>query len=417
MPQRLSSQLAVFVIASVCCLRAAFGQEIQLVADAFRFHEAPDLSVTGLSPNDEYILAIEVVDSSKTRWFGQSVFHADETGAFSPANTAPLRGMYEGVSASAPFWSLTGGDRFRTDGDAAGMITVSDLAGAVLAQRGFKWTSSRTPGQFRVESVRLPALNASLYLPAEEARAYAPILLLGGSGGGTNTERAALLVDHGFAVLDVGYFGADGAPDFFVEPMPLERFMTAIDWIEADRRLMADRLVVMGRSYGAQLALALGVYDQRIAGIVAEAPSNTISGTPQTYPYGETQSAWSIKGVALTFQSSDGAPNPEALIPIEEFKGDLLLISGESDEIWQATAMANALADRRRKAGLGDKTTHLSHPDAGHNFGGGEQSYGLPHLPPKDRGGRSGGTIAGNSMAAIEAWEATLAFLENISTD
>ena len=400
----------------LCLSRPLLSQaaEIELVEATFAFDETVPVKVTGLEPDTEVIVRLDILDSAETEWFGQSVFLASSDGEIDTSRQAPVRGMYEGIKASGPFWSLVGGNRFATEDDAQGTITVSDLSGEVIETHEFVWESPRRADRVLTEHLEINHLNATLYLPVEARATYLPILLFGGSGGGTNPERAALLASHGYAVLDIGYFGAAGTPDYFLESLPPERMSAAIDTMASDSRLNTDQLVLMGRSYGAQLALSLAIHDPRVAAVIVEAPSNMISSTPATYPYGPAQSAWAVEGVGLPFHAGTDDPAPDTLIPVERFTGDLLMLTGHDDAIWSATEMADALLERRTAAGLGEITQHLSFPDAGHNFGGGEQSYGIPNLPPRNRNGRSGGTDAGNSEASIQSWAATLAFLERL---
>lgn len=394
-----------------------WAQNIELFSDAFPFDQAPGLRLTGLEPGAETVIKIEVTDHAGDRWFGQSVYVADENGVISPATLAPIRGMYEGVQAAGPFWSMVGVNRFETAGDATGKITVSSILGELVASRTFIWQSPLTNSNLLSEPLNLPHLDATLYLPSDASEPIATILLLGGSGGGANQERAALLVRHGYAVVDIAYFGTPDTPSYFLETFPLERIFSIIDTIESDHRLAANKVAIMGRSYGAQLALILASHEPRFAAVIAEGPSNMISGTPSSYPNGEALSAWSVNGKPLPFHNGEGAPAEDTLIPVERFGGPVLLISGADDKIWPATEMAEALVQRRTTAGLQTHTINLTYPNAGHNFGGGEQSYGVPNLPPKDRRGRSGGTEAGNSIASIDAWAATLAFLEQTLKD
>lgn len=407
--------LIIFAAAAVHIV-SVYAQTIEL-PDAFSFDQTPELRLTGLIPGAETVITIEVTDHAGTRWFGQSVYVADANGIVSPAEIAPVRGMYEGIQAAGPFWSMVGGDRFATADDAAGQISVSSTAGEQTVRRTFTWQSPRKHTNLVSEPLDLPHLDATLYLPPNAREPLATVLVIGGSGGGTNQERASLLVRHGYAVVDIAYFDAPGTPPYFLETFPLERIFAVIDALQVDDRIAADKIALMGRSYGAQMALILSVYDPRITAVIAEGPSNMVSGAPGTYPYGDARSAWSVRGKPLPFHKGESMPAEETLIPVERFKGPVLLISGADDKIWPAKLMADALVQRRVMAGLDAQTDHLTYPNAGHNFGGGEQAYGIPNLPPKNRRGRSGGTNAGNSIAAIEAWEATLAFLENALAD
>ncbi|MEO1084227.1 MAG: acyl-CoA thioesterase/bile acid-CoA:amino acid N-acyltransferase family protein, partial [Acidobacteriota bacterium] len=352
-------------------------------------------------------------------WWSQNVFVADDHGDVDPARHPPVRGTYQGVHATGPFWSMVGGRRFSTESDAEVRIRVADKNG-VLAERRMKWLSPRShPGVTR-EQIRRQGLVADLYLPADPSGPAPAIVVVGGSGGGFNSERASLLATHGYAALDVAYHGVEGTPRYFIETLPIESFMRAIDLLQEDSRIDASRLAVMGKSYGAQLALLWASFDPRIGLVIAEAPSAYVTGTPASYPFGPVASAWSYAGRALPFRPSgevsgevSGAIDEEAVIPAERIQGPVLLLTGQADGLWESTPMATRLMRRLKVHQFGHAMSHFQYPEAGHNLGGGEQAYGVPNLPPKERGSSSGGTREGNSAAGVAAWAEALAFLRS----
>ena len=59
--------------------------------------------------------------------------------------------------------------------------------------------------------------------------------MLGGSEGGLGAGAARVaraIAEHGYAVLQLAYFGAPGLPKQ-LQLIPLEYFKTAIDWLAA----------------------------------------------------------------------------------------------------------------------------------------------------------------------------------------
>lgn len=87
-------------------------------------------------------------------------------------------------------------------------------------------------------------------------------------------------------------------------------------------------------------------------------------------------------------------------------------LTGEADSVWPASAMAASMVERLERASFAHEAIHLNYADAGHIFGGGEKSYGIAYLLPRERRTRNGGSIAGNSIAGIAAWQATTHFLD-----
>jgi hypothetical protein len=96
-----------------------------------------------------------------------------------------------------------------------------------------------------------------------------------------------------------------------------------------------------------------------------------------------------------------------ATIPVERFDGALLLVSGDADEMWPATEMARAVAERRRAHGSGGADEHLRFPDAGHFM----RPPITPTTVPWSADLVSGGTPQGNAQAQAAAWAGRLAFL------
>ncbi len=116
------------------------------------------------------------------------------------------------------------------------------------------------------------------------------VLLLHGSSGTADLERARILEAEGYDVLAPQWF--DGR----ISEIPLESF--PLDELAARN----DRLVVMGLSRGAEAALLLGALDERVDAVIALSPSAYVWGWIE----GEQQtSAWTWQGEALPFVPMD----------------------------------------------------------------------------------------------------------------
>src|SRR5207253_876376 len=97
-------------------------------------------------------------------------------------------------------------------------------------------------------------LVGTLYLPGTTA-ARPAIMTLGGSDGGIDAAAlsAAALANHGFAALAIAYFGAAGLPSGLVD-IPLEYLERAIRFLRSHPAVLSERLGVLGRSRGGELA-------------------------------------------------------------------------------------------------------------------------------------------------------------------
>lgn len=410
--------------------------EIATKSDTVFFDRDLGIRVSGLGLGSEIVITVSATDARGQSWWSQNVYRADEKGEIDPSRQQPIRGTYSGTHSMGPFWSMIGAERFYTSSTADIRIRASD-ENRTLATRRVRWLSPRDHPDVIKETIRRSDLVANLYLPRSRQDPLPAVVVLGGSGGGFNSERAALLAAHGYAALDVAYFGVEGTPKYFVETMPLEYFMGAVSVLERDSRIDASQIAVMGRSYGAQLALLLASHEPRIRLVIAEAPSSFVTGTPATYPVGPVSPAWSLDGEAFPFLNTQGKDDEpghpkqisvstsgevalermpaarHAAIAVERINGPVLLITGEADRLWASTVMAEQIRRRMVTHGFKHAVRHVQYPDAGHNLGGGEQAYGVPNLPPKNRSDSSGGTRQGNSVAGVAAWAEVLAFLRS----
>ncbi|MFK4086715.1 alpha/beta fold hydrolase [Kribbella sp. NPDC020789] len=226
------------------------------------------------------------------------------------------------------------------------------------------------------------------------------VLLLHGSSGTPDLERARILETAGYDVL---------APAWPVRSeLALEAF--PLDELE-DRN---ERIVVMGSSWGAEAALLLGALDERVAAVVAFAPSAYVWGRVEED--GSQRSAWTWRGVPVPFVRFDPDWRPDqdppsytglyrqslrtaadvdaARIPVEQIK-DVLLIAGGDDKVWPAVEFAEEIV--RRRGAL--PTRLVVGAAAGHRAV-------LPGESPKTAGQRMarGGTEAADRELGARAW-------------
>jgi dienelactone hydrolase len=271
------------------------------------------------------------------------------------------------------------------------------------------------------------------YLPPTTQRVPG-IILLGGSDGAPMNKRSASLASHGYAVLNLFYFGHGSLPKEFAE-VPLEYLTKAVSWLQRQERVDSARIGVIGYSRGAEAALLMATLRPDLKAVVAVAPSSVVWPGPGASGY--FHSAWSLNGkelpcVPVKFSKGIGAflkevtggtqiehrplfedalENKRAVengtIPVEKIHGAILLISGKDDRVWPSAPMAERIVARLREHRHTFAYRHLSYDNAGHSFG-------LPYQPRTNDTGtfKMGGTPAGNSAAAADSWKAMLEFLE-----
>jgi pimeloyl-ACP methyl ester carboxylesterase len=196
------------------------------------------------------------------------------------------------------------------------------------------------------------------------------VLVLAGSSGRVDVDRARVLAQQGALAAALRWFGGDGQPPGICE-VPLEIFVTAVDWLEAQG---VRRVGVVGLSKGAEAALLLACRDPRVRAVVAISPSSVAWANVgpgldgRAYPY---RSSWAWQGAPVPFvpydeswEPDEGEPvvfrplyelsllaHPEArtaaAIPVEDSAADILLVAGGADAVWPSEPFAEELATRR----------------------------------------------------------------------
>jgi dienelactone hydrolase len=385
--------------------------------------------LSGAAPGQRLAIRARVDDARRGRWASHAVFEADATGAVDLTTAAPGAGSYTGTDPFGLLWSLAADPARPASAGIAALAEpytvglVAEIEGASVA-RTTAVREFMAPDVVR-EPVREGGLVGTLFRPATGA-SRPGVLVLGGSDGGLSEGQAALVASHGFTVLALAYFRAEHLPADLVE-IPLEYFETALRWLGRCPAVAGDRLGVVGRSRGGELALLLGAtFPDRIAAVVGYVPSGYVhAGIPgAAAPAGPARSTWTAGGKPLAFLPpaatvaaapagavvelaplflralEDRAAREAAEIPVERIRGPVLLLAEQ--------AVARARAHGHRQG-----VTHLRYAGAGHVFG----PVGLPATvstivhPLRGLTLARGGTPAGNAAAAADSWPRVLAFL------
>jgi len=224
---------------------------------------------------------------------------------------------------------------------------------------------------------------------AEAASQKPTVIMLGGSEGGKSwsdnpyqREMLADLVEAGFTVFPLTYFGLEGVPKSLAS-IPLEYFETAFAWLAEQPEVLPDSYALVGGSKGAELALLLGSRYPEVKAVAAFAPSNVVF---QGLSSGKATSSWSYAGKELPFVSFPLTSIPAfikgmrtgnylqgytialrntkqvtlASIPVENNHGPVLLISGAKDEMWPSALMSERLMARLSEAKFPFPYEHLA---------------------------------------------------------
>lgn len=199
------------------------------------------------------------------------------------------------------------------------------------------------------------------------------ILLLHGSSGRPQVARSQLLAREGVTARAIRWFGGPGQPS---QPcaIPIESVVREVDELLAS----CDRVILMGTSFGAELALVTACFDPRVSAVIAFAPTAVVWPGIED---GLQRSHWTWRGRDVPFSRfiddwepttdppsylslyrSSWAASSEGVIPVEQIDGELLLVAGGDDQVWPSVDFAEAIRARRAEGA----TTVVTHTRAGH---------------------------------------------------
>lgn len=380
-------------------------------------------------------------------WESHAEFLTDRRGRVDVAAQAPRSGTYHRADATGLFWSMS---------PSAGKPIPGISAPESLKPIDFEFTadvSSRTlaaadferylvaPGVERIP-VRDGKLRGTFFVPSGKGP-HPGVIVLGGSEGGLHELSAAFLASKGYAALALAYFSYEDLPKY-LQNIPLEYFESGINWLRSRPEVRADQIAVLGDSRGGELALLLGSTFPQIKAVIAFAPSGVLWGGLGADENCPEQPAWIYHGHPLPFMGlHDLTPDQQkqirkmlqatsfsstqvfqmmlanwsavekASIPVARIHGPVLLISGNADELWPSTRLANMVMDELEQAKHPYPDRHLAYEGVGHfiplpNFPTTVNTVVHPITKMKiDLGGDPGPT----ATAAADAWAQILDFL------
>jgi hypothetical protein len=204
-------------------------------------------------------------------------------------------------------------------------------------------------------------------------------LVVAGSSGRVDADRARVLAEHGLLAESIRWFGGEGQHAGVWE-IPIETFLVRV----SDLAMRADRVMIMGTSFGAEAALLAGSRSDQVDAVVAFAPSDVV--WCGVAPDGRATSHWTVAGRPVPFvpfaddwDPGEGPPAFRSLyqrsremfpaemrrarIPVERIQ-DLVLVAGGDDQVWPSVAHAEAIDSTRAVHGL--STIVVTDPAAGH---------------------------------------------------
>lgn len=407
------------------------------------------VKLSGAPSGTRVTLRAVVRDDAGREWKSSGIYTATADGTIDTSMHESIGGSYRGVDCTGLFWSMAvkgedgGRVAFCKNSAKSDQVNVTAEAdNAQVASAGIErhWLGHGT----LVRELDAGGSVGSLYIPQKREQRRV-IIVLGGSGGGYDPDKAAILSRHGFATLALAYFGIPPLPNW-LHRVPLEYFAGAIEWLSAQEEIDASAIGVLGISRGAELALLLGSHFPQIRAVAAYAPSAFAwssgghdKATRQPIP------CWTWRDEAIPsaplrlsgFIARSAIPvgllrrpvkfrnlfrsamrNRErarvGLIPVEQTRGPILLISGGDDKVWPSSQMSEMIVERLKSCSVAYGVEHLNYPDAGH-------SLRYPSMPTTVRISRSrgmkypillGGSASADAHAQQDAWGRTIGFFK-----
>jgi fermentation-respiration switch protein FrsA (DUF1100 family) len=429
--------------------------------------------IQGAAPNQPIIIRASTADDDQRLWTSHAEFRADASGSIETASARSLAGTYRGNSQMGLFWSMRLSDEHSNgramfakknstpnvvmlEAESGGRVVASASLTRNLLAHGTETRDLIIPSDSENSVSHVPNgsdgfLVGRFFLPPAQSGSLVNekrpvVIVLGGSGGGFDLDKAAVLSRHGFATLALAYFGTPPLPSW-LHRVPLDYFEAGFAWLAAQPEIDMQRLGVLGVSRGAELALLLGATFPQIRSVVAFAPSSiTWAAVGRDKATGEIIPSWTWRGKPIPFAPLPlrgfmlrsaipvvvfrrpvvfrnlfraGLRNREAVeraaIPVEKIPGPILLISGGDDHLWPAAEMSKAILARLKRRNFYYPAEHLHYPCAGHMLR-------YPYLPTTSRESRNphlrnakfsyGGTPAADAEAQADSWRRAVAFLQ-----
>ncbi|WP_394751066.1 acyl-CoA thioester hydrolase/BAAT C-terminal domain-containing protein [Spongiimicrobium salis] len=245
--------------------------------------------------------------------------------------------------------------------------------------------------------------------------------------------------------LSLPYSGKEGLPRL-PEAIDLEYFERAIEWLGNQKEVNSDKIMVMGASRNAELALVLAsTLPKMISGVIAYAPS-AVSWSNTVLPYNSNtlKPSWRYKGTAIPYLPMEkikgDSSNTIQMIPywenglaktgladkaaiqVEQVNGPILLFSGIDDKVWPSVKMADMIEKRLKENDFQYPFKNIKYEDAGHLIStnpaqNSNTKLGQLHIDGRDYEYEFGGTDDGNFKAKKDAYAQVFNFLSSLKNE
>ncbi len=419
----------------------ASGETVFTVAPQTALTDAP-VRLRAKTQSPHAFVTIEArAEIDGTAYRSWASYRTDATGALNLDAAAPLQGTYAGVDGMGLFWSMQPMASHGYVPASLVPIRVRLTLYTATSSNSVMLTRERIAADVTRVALRGKPIVGTLFL-SRRSSARGIVVVLGGSEGGMDENRAAIIASHGFDTLALAYFGVSGLPAELAN-IPVEYVERAIAWLHEKHETSDLPILLEGDSKGAELALLIAARNASIKGVVAFAPSSNVFEGFST-KQGVRRASWSISGVPVAFADNPvppevkakirteraakrpvsfreqymalaTPPSSDSTIAVEKIAGPLLLVAGADDQLWPSVVFAGRIIAARKANHVNFSDQLLIFPNAGH-------AIDVPYMPTNglaviDEGSfllDLGGTAEGYAHADAMMWPKVIAFLERL---
>ncbi|XP_029906760.1 bile acid-CoA:amino acid N-acyltransferase-like [Myripristis murdjan] len=403
------------------------------------------ISISGrfLPPHQPVTVCARMHSEDGDLWESFSHYNTNANGCVNLSTDPSVGGSYVGCEPMGLFWGLQpapggrDGVRLRKKStEAPYVVHISLLEDHVSPSETLKDNGQSgelaastverfymAPGVKRVE-IRQNGVVGTLFLPPGPGP-FPAMLDLWGMGGGLYEYRSALFASRGFASLSLAFLGHKDLPG------PLNRinvgdkyFKSAFHLLQDHPQICADRIGIIGLSFGVYLALRIATQSSVkpnclicINGPVGST-AKLSDADGRTEAFESDQALWTYDDQGyVTFRKLSAPANipPQNKVKLENISCPLMYIVGEDDVNCSSDQNANQIEEALSAVGKAQLFTRLSYPGAGHLI---EPPYSpnvrtsLWAVKPKKLFTQWGGHPALHAAAQEDAWKKMLDFMD-----
>ncbi|CAM1370321.1 BAAT / Acyl-CoA thioester hydrolase C terminal [Tenacibaculum sediminilitoris] len=294
------------------------------------------------------------------------------------------------------------------------------------------------------DGVRPKAINengfqAKYFAKGDLTNKTAVVLIGGGQWGDYWAQEFS---NKEMVALSLPYTGIEGLPKL-PEDIDLKYFKNAIEWLGAQKEVNSEKIIVMGASRNAELALVIAsIFTNFIKGVIAYSPSSVSwSNTVLPYNSNELKPSWKYKGIDIPYIPMDKISGNKsnkvemigywekglsktdlvdnAFIKVEFITGPILLFSGIDDKVWPSAKMADMIEKRLEENNFKYALKNIQYENAGHLISRNPEQKTDLRTGKINLGGREfeyefGGTDDGDYKAKKDAKMKLMEFLDGI---